>query len=89
MLPVPSVEGWMAPEQEGRAQRERVMRAGRENLHRRERAERKAERGDPCGAEEGGDIRGEFNMVSELPGGGNQQRALGEDRRNLRSTGHL
>lgn len=66
LLPVSSVKEWMAPEQEERTERERVLRTGRENLHRKEHAERKAERGDPCGDEEGGDIRREFNMVSEL-----------------------
>ena len=38
----------------GRVERENILYVGRKKLHRKENAERKAERGDPYGSEERG-----------------------------------
>lgn len=53
----------------GRAETESILHIGRKKLHRNENAERKAERGDPRGREEGGKIRGKFSVVSGLSDG--------------------
>lgn len=65
-----------------RVERESILHIGRKKLHRKENAERKAERGNPYGSEEGGKIRGKFNTVSELSDRKTkQERTLEEDRR--------
>lgn len=72
----------------GRGERENILYIGRKKLHRKENAERKAERRDLYGSEEGEKIRRKFHTVSKLSDGRktNQEGTLGEDRRyrNLR-----
>lgn len=67
----------------GRGEGKSILHIGRKKLHRKENPERKAERGDPYASEEGGKMRGKFNIVSELSDGRKtkQERTLGEGRR--------
>jgi len=66
-----------------RGERESIFHIGCQKLHRKENVERRAERGDPYGSEEGGKVRGKLNIFSKLSHERKtkQERTLGDGRR--------